>query len=85
MRPKLNDLEMLKFWLDAEITYSRGLLAVIGILLVEPLWIEILLGVYVAFCVMYVIPRVALVYSQDKEYLKIPKIDPDIVPRKDGR
>lgn len=85
MRPPLNEIEKLKFYMSSAFAVIRAMIIGVAILIVQPLWADIILGTYLLYTLAYAAVRISLVVSQDSEYLKIPKIDPDLVPRKDGR
>lgn len=75
MKPKLTELDMLKYWIDSEFTILHIMFAVILWQLTEGWLPHILIGIYIFISVMYVIARLAYVASQDPKYLKITKND----------
>lgn len=70
---QLNDIEKLRYWLDAEITLMHIGLAFIAALVVGAWWAWVLFGVYAVFAFFYAMVRIAYVIAQDKNYLKLPK------------
>lgn len=73
MKNKLTELEKLKYWLDTEITILHIMFAVVVLLLTEG-WIwNILIGLYIAYSVLYMITRLAVIAADDPDFLKLPK------------
>ena len=70
---KLTDIEMLKYWIDTEFTILHIMFAIIMLQLVEGIGWIIAFYVYIAIQVFYAIVRLAVIASQDKDYLRIPK------------
>ena len=70
---KLTEIEKLKYWLDSEITITRAMLAFILMQIVTATWQDIVLGIYVVYNMLYAIVRIAYIYSEDRDYLKVPK------------
>lgn len=73
MNKKLTDIEMLKYWIDTEFTILHIMFAIIMLQLVSGLFWVIVFSVYIAFQVFYAIVRLAVIASQDKDYLRVPK------------
>lgn len=73
MKNKLTDLEMLKHWIDTEFTILHIMFAIIMLQLVTGwFWTMFFIG-YIFFQVLYAVVRLAVIASQDKDYLKVPK------------
>lgn len=72
-KPKLTEVEKLKYWLDAEISILHIMFAVVVWLLTHSGFVHLLLGVYILYTVVYALARIAYVANLDKDYLRIPK------------
>lgn len=83
MRPKLNETELMKYWIDSEFSLIHSMIAFIATLIVQVWWQDAILWIYIVISVLYSATRIAVVAAQDRDYLRIPKIDPDIVRRPD--
>lgn len=70
---KLTEIELLKYWLDAEITILHTMFAVILWQLTTGWLPHTLLAVYIVGSMIYSTIRVAYVQKQDSKYLKVPK------------
>jgi hypothetical protein len=70
---KLTEIEKLKYWLDAEITFMHAMLAFILYQIVTARWQHILLIIYIILTLLYATVRVVYVSGHDKDYLKVPK------------
>ena len=70
---KLDELDKLKYWLDAELTVIKIFLSVILYQLIENRWFRILLAVYVVMAVIYMGTRYTYISKVDRNYLKVPK------------
>lgn len=70
---KLTEVEKLKYWLDAEISYLHAMLAFVLLQIVKSGWAKVALIVYIVVSLVYMIVRVAYVAQHDKNYLKVPK------------
>lgn len=70
---KLTDLEKLKYWIDTEFTILHVMLAVIGLAVTEGWLWNIILGVYILYCLLYIITRLAVIAADDPDYLRVPK------------
>jgi hypothetical protein len=73
MKPKLTEVDKLKYWLDAEITILHIMFAVVVWLLTSNHVVHILLALYMIFSTVYLLSRMAYVASYDRNYLRIPK------------
>lgn len=69
---KLSEIELLKYWLDAEISFIHAMIAFIAILLTTETWQHVLLWVYIAYCLLYSLVRMGIVFTRDKDYLILP-------------
>lgn len=70
---KLSEIETLKYWIDAEFTIIHAMFGFIALLLLESTWQEVLAVLYIIGCIAYAMIRLAIVVTQDREYLKVPK------------
>ena len=70
---KLSEIELLKHWLDAEISIMHAMFGFLALLLVDELWQKVALGLYIVVSLFYAIARTAIVAAQDKDFLRIPK------------
>ena len=70
---KLSEIEILKYWLDGELTVLHIMFAIIMLHLVTAGWQKLALAVYIVICVVYSFVRFLYVSAHDKNYLKIPK------------
>lgn len=70
---KLSEVELLKYWLDSEITIIHAMLAGLAIMITDRWWVDMLLGFYIIFSIVYAAVRAAIVNAQQKDYLKVPK------------
>lgn len=70
---KLTELEVLKYWLDAEFSILHAMFGVIMFNLVEAWYWKVLFVIYIIIATLYSIVRVAYVAQHDKDYLKVPK------------
>lgn len=74
MKPKVTEIDKLKYWIDAEISFLHILFAIIMLQLTEGLLPTILLSVYITYHIIYAFARIIFVASVDKDYLKLPNI-----------
>lgn len=72
---KLTELELLKYWIDAEFSILHAMFAIIMLQLVEGVFWVVAFWIYLIIQIIYALVRVAVVASQDKDYLRIPKVD----------
>jgi hypothetical protein len=70
---KLPELELLKYWIDAEFSILHAMFAIIMLQLVEGVFWVVAFWIYLIIQIIYALVRVAVVASQDKDYLRIPK------------
>ena len=70
---KLSEVELLKYWIDSEFTVLHIMFAIILWQLTEGWLPHLFIGVYIVFSSLYALVRFAIVVSQDKDYLRIPK------------
>jgi hypothetical protein len=73
MKPKLTEVDKLKYWLDSEITILHIMFAVVVWLLTNSHVVHILLALYMIFSTVYLLTRLAYVANFDRNYLRIPK------------
>lgn len=70
---KLTELELLKYWIDAEFSILHAMFAIIMLQLVEGVFWVVAFWIYLIIQIIYALVRVAVVASQDKDYLRTPK------------
>lgn len=70
---------MLRFWIDGELTIIHAMIAGIAVLIVDRWWVDALLGLYILYSIAYAAARLSVVINQNRDYLKLPPDDPDIV------
>ena len=70
---KLTDIQLLKYWLDSEITILHSMFAIIMLQLTHGVLPTILFGLYLVISILYTVSRAVFVATQDKNYLKLPK------------
>lgn len=73
MKNKLTELEKLKYWADGEFSILHVMFAIIMLELTEGWVWNIILGVYIAYSVVYLITRLAVIAADDPDYLRVPK------------
>lgn len=79
MRKKFTEDQKLRFWMDGEFAIVHAMFAFVAILIVENLFGEILLWLYLIYSLIYAAVRFAVVADQDPKYLRVPPDDPDLV------
>lgn len=70
---KLTEIEKLKYWLDGEITILHIMFAVLLWQLTEGWLPHLFIAGYIVFSSFYAIVRIAVIATQDKDYLRVPK------------
>ena len=70
---KLTEQDKLKYWIDTEFTITHIMFAVVVLLLTEGWLWNIIIGVYIAYCLLYIITRIAVIAVDDPDYLRAPK------------
>lgn len=70
---KLTDIDKLKYWLDAELTYLHLMLAWLAWLVTDSKIFHVALLVYIVISLIYASVRVSYISNNDKDYLKVPK------------
>lgn len=70
---KLTELEKLKYWIDTEFTIVHVMFAVIMLELTEGWVWNIIIGLYIAYSVIYILTRIAVIAADDPDYLRVPK------------
>lgn len=70
---RLTDVEKLKYWIDTEFTILHVMFAVVMLELTEGWVWNIILGVYIAYSVLYIFTRLAVIAADDPNYLRVPK------------
>ncbi len=69
----LTEMDKLKYWLDTEFTVLHIMFALIMMQLVNNWLVSLFFSIYIVIQVLYMIPRLALLASADKDFLKVPK------------
>lgn len=70
---KLKEADKLKYWLDIEFSILHIMFGIIMLQLTSGWLPSIVLSAYILFQMLYVIPRMASLASDDPEYLRVPK------------
>jgi len=70
---KLTELQKMKYWLDAEMTILHIMFAVVMLELTEGWLPTFILSLYITWCVIYTMVRVAYIAVDDPDYLRAPK------------
>jgi len=73
MKPKLAELDKLKYWIDAEFTVLHIMFAIVMFQLTEGWVWNIALIAYIIWQVLYLLVRLAVIAADDPDYLKAPK------------
>lgn len=73
MKKKLTDIEKLKYWVDTEFTILHIMFAVVMLQLTEGWLWNIVFGACIAYCLVYILTRIAVIVADDPDYLKVPK------------
>lgn len=73
MSDKLTEGEKLKYWIDAEFSILHAMWGTVMYNLVDGKVLHILFGVYIAWCLIYGVVRVAYISLSDSNYLRVPK------------
>ncbi len=73
MKSKLTDMDKLKYWIDTEFTILHVMFAVVMLELTEGWLWNIILGVYIAWSLLYIFTRLAVIAADDPDYLRVPK------------
>ena len=69
----LTELDKLKYWIDVEFTILHIMFGVIMLNITDGWLPTLFFFAYIVIRVLYAIPRLALIASVDKNYLKVPK------------
>lgn len=70
---KLTELEKMKYWIDSEFTILHIMFAIIMLQLTEGVLWTVLFSLYIVFCVIYAVVRLAYLAQDDPKFLKVPK------------
>ena len=70
---KLTEQDKLKYWIDTEFTIIHIMFAVVVLLLTEGWLWNIIIGVYITYCLLYILTRIAVIAADDPDYLRAPK------------
>lgn len=70
---KLTETEKLKYWIDSEFTILHIMFAILMLQLTNGLVWTIILWVYMVWSVLYLLTRLAILASDDPNYLRVPK------------
>lgn len=70
---KLTEADKLKYWLDVEFSILHIMFGIIMLQLTTGWLPSLLFGTYIVFQALYAIPRMAIVFSNDPNYLRVPK------------
>lgn len=70
---KPSEIDLLKFWLDAEITLIHIMFAIVVWLLTHNWIVHLLLFIYIIGSYAYMLLRIRYVVSSRKDYLKVPR------------
>lgn len=73
MKPKLTEIDKLKYWIDTEFTILHVMFGIIMLQITHGLLPTLILSVYIFISVVYALVRAAYLASVDKNYLKVPK------------
>lgn len=73
MKPKLTEVEKLKYWLDGELTTLHVMFAIIMLQLTQGTVPTVAFSIYLVVSVVYAVIRFSYMQRIDKDYLKIPK------------
>lgn len=71
---KLTELELMKYWIDAEFSILHAMFAIIMLQLVEGVFWTVAFWIYLVIQIIYALVRIAVVAANDKNYLKIPQV-----------
>ena len=70
---KLTELEKLKYWIDVEVTILHIMFGAVMWQLTTGFLPHLILGVYMAYSLLYMVTRVAVIAADDPQYLRAPK------------
>lgn len=69
----LTEMQLMKYWIDAEFSVLHAMFAIIMLQLVDGLFWTIFFWIYLVIQIIYALVRMAVVAANDKDYLKIPQ------------
>lgn len=70
---KLKEADKLKYWLDVEFTILHIMFGIIMYQLTTGWLPHLFFGFYIFWSLLYLVTRVAVLASDDPDYLKIPR------------
>ena len=70
---KLTETDKLKYWLDAEFSITRAMVAIVILLLVDGFWFKAIIIFYIIAALFYAGVRFTYLAGHDPNFLKIPK------------
>lgn len=75
MKPKLTEIEKLKYWIDTEFSILHIMFAIVMFQLTGGWVWNIVLTAYIIITLMYMLVRVAYIAANDPNYLRVPRRD----------
>ena len=70
---KLTEGEKLKYWVDAEFSILHTMFGIIMFNLTDGGLTHVLLGLYIAYSLLYAVVRASYVAKSDSDFLRVPK------------